>query len=77
MTALIYIYSQFTSPETWKFNKARQNWIIRNVLTSKVRMRGSSARYLPTNSPLLQVPEKHVPMVVEHLSKVQGRAREV
>ncbi|KAF9780067.1 hypothetical protein BJ322DRAFT_308982 [Thelephora terrestris] len=55
--ALSYIYSQFSSPETWKFNKARQNWIIRNVWTSKV-------------------PDKYVPMVVEYLSRVQGRVRE-
>ena len=36
VAALIYVYSQSNSPDTWKFNKARQNWIIRNVWTSKV-----------------------------------------
>ena len=40
-TALVYIYSQHTSPETWKFNKARQNWIIRNIWSSKVGRRFS------------------------------------
>jgi len=55
--ALTYIYFQSTSPETWKFNKARQNWVIRNVWTSKV-------------------PDRYVSMVVEHLFKVQGQARE-
>jgi len=34
--SLFYVYSQSTSPETWKFNKDRQNWIIRNIWTSKV-----------------------------------------
>lgn len=34
--ALVYIYSHSTSLETWKFNKARQNWVVRNVWTSKV-----------------------------------------
>ncbi|TFK56100.1 hypothetical protein OE88DRAFT_1652705 [Heliocybe sulcata] len=29
--ALGYARSQFSDPETWKFNKARQNWLIRNV----------------------------------------------
>ncbi|KAF9652118.1 hypothetical protein BDM02DRAFT_3109523 [Thelephora ganbajun] len=55
--ALTYIYSQSTLPEIWKFNKARQNWIIRNVWTSKV-------------------PGKYFPMVVDYLSRVQGRVRE-
>lgn len=55
--ALVYIYSQHTSPETWKFNKARQNWIIRNIWSSKIQ-------------------EKYVTMLVEYLSKVQGRVRE-
>ncbi|KAI0332509.1 hypothetical protein GY45DRAFT_1360269 [Cubamyces sp. BRFM 1775] len=29
--ALHYAFTQFEEPESWKFNKARQNWIIRNV----------------------------------------------
>ncbi|EPQ59582.1 hypothetical protein GLOTRDRAFT_119627 [Gloeophyllum trabeum ATCC 11539] len=29
--ALTYAWSQFHEAETWKFNKARQNWLIRNV----------------------------------------------
>ncbi|KAI0663115.1 hypothetical protein C8Q70DRAFT_493546 [Cubamyces menziesii] len=28
---LHYAFTQFEEPESWKFNKARQNWIIRNV----------------------------------------------
>lgn len=46
MVALIYIYSQSASPGTWKFNKARQNWIIRNVWTSKVRSEGPEGLHL-------------------------------
>ncbi|KAA1466114.1 hypothetical protein DENSPDRAFT_12536 [Dentipellis sp. KUC8613] len=29
--ALLYAYAQFNDPPNWKFNKARQNWLIRNV----------------------------------------------
>ncbi|KAM6495602.1 DUF2373 domain containing protein [Amanita muscaria] len=29
--ALAYAYSRYRHPEKWKFNKARQNWITRNV----------------------------------------------
>ncbi|PFH52642.1 hypothetical protein AMATHDRAFT_46186 [Amanita thiersii Skay4041] len=34
--ALEYAYLQYTSPSEWKFNKARQNWLIRNVWLSKM-----------------------------------------
>ena len=30
-TALAYVFSQSVKPKTWKFNKARQNWLIRNL----------------------------------------------
>ncbi|KAF8845748.1 hypothetical protein BDN67DRAFT_296660 [Paxillus ammoniavirescens] len=29
--ALSYAYQRFLDPKSWKFNKARQNWLIRNV----------------------------------------------
>ncbi|TFY69447.1 hypothetical protein EVG20_g3160 [Dentipellis fragilis] len=29
--ALLYTYAQFDDPPNWKFNKARQNWLIRNI----------------------------------------------
>ncbi|KAH9947282.1 hypothetical protein B0H21DRAFT_346134 [Amylocystis lapponica] len=29
--ALEYAFSQFQDPASWKFNKARQNWLIRNI----------------------------------------------
>ncbi|KAF5370143.1 hypothetical protein D9758_001288 [Tetrapyrgos nigripes] len=29
--ALEYAFTQFRRPKKWKFNKARQNWLIRNV----------------------------------------------
>jgi hypothetical protein len=31
VSALSYAYQRFLDPESWKFNKARQNWLIRNV----------------------------------------------
>ncbi|PCH41374.1 hypothetical protein WOLCODRAFT_163035 [Wolfiporia cocos MD-104 SS10] len=32
--ALSYAFTQFDDPSKWKFNKARQNWLIRNVWSS-------------------------------------------
>ncbi|KZP12079.1 hypothetical protein FIBSPDRAFT_799246 [Athelia psychrophila] len=29
--ALVYAFTQFADPDNWKFNKARQNWLIRNI----------------------------------------------
>ncbi|KAF9221940.1 hypothetical protein BS17DRAFT_809654 [Gyrodon lividus] len=33
--ALSYAYERFRDPQSWKFNKARQNWLIRNVWSEK------------------------------------------
>ncbi|KAI0772642.1 hypothetical protein BC629DRAFT_1529151 [Irpex lacteus] len=33
--ALSYAYAQVDTPSSWKFNKARQNWLIRNVLSEE------------------------------------------
>jgi len=33
--ALSYARSQFSSPDSWKFNKARQNWLTRNVWSAE------------------------------------------
>jgi len=33
--ALEYIFTQMNRPSRWKFNKARQNWLIRNVWSSE------------------------------------------
>ncbi|KAF8640080.1 hypothetical protein AX17_001320 [Amanita inopinata Kibby_2008] len=33
--ALAYAYTQHNHPSEWKFNKARQNWLIRNVWSPK------------------------------------------
>ena len=29
--ALHYAFCQFDDPASWKFNKAKQNWLIRNI----------------------------------------------
>jgi hypothetical protein len=34
-TALEYVFTQMNRPSRWKFNKARQNWLIRNVWSSE------------------------------------------
>ncbi|KIJ70353.1 hypothetical protein HYDPIDRAFT_23468 [Hydnomerulius pinastri MD-312] len=31
LKALSFAYERFQNPESWKFNKARQNWLIRNI----------------------------------------------
>ncbi|KZT12920.1 uncharacterized protein LAESUDRAFT_689896 [Laetiporus sulphureus 93-53] len=33
--ALHYAFTQFDDPVSWKFNKARQNWLIRNVWSAR------------------------------------------
>ncbi|KAJ6599322.1 hypothetical protein DFH09DRAFT_32325 [Mycena vulgaris] len=34
--ALSYAFSQFRKPSKWKFSKARQNWLIRNVWSETI-----------------------------------------
>ncbi|RXW25201.1 hypothetical protein EST38_g649 [Candolleomyces aberdarensis] len=34
--ALEYTFTQFNDPSEWKFNKAKQNWILRNVWSSEM-----------------------------------------
>jgi hypothetical protein len=34
-TALEYVFTQMNRPSRWKFNKARQNWLIRNIWSSE------------------------------------------
>lgn len=34
--ALAYAYAKFAEPDNWKFNKARQNWLIRNIWSEQV-----------------------------------------
>jgi len=33
--ALTYAHQQFDDPTNWKFNKARQNWLIRNIWSNQ------------------------------------------
>ncbi|KAF8803838.1 hypothetical protein BYT27DRAFT_7171242 [Phlegmacium glaucopus] len=33
--ALEYVFTQMNRPSRWKFNKARQNWLIRNIWSSE------------------------------------------
>ncbi|KAK2463607.1 hypothetical protein APHAL10511_004358 [Amanita phalloides] len=34
LKALVYAFSEYQSPAEWKFSKARQNWLIRNIWSS-------------------------------------------
>ncbi|KAF8897330.1 hypothetical protein BD779DRAFT_1667327 [Infundibulicybe gibba] len=33
--ALMYAFAQFNRPSKWKFNKARQNWLLRNMFSNE------------------------------------------
>lgn len=44
MVALDYAFTQFEEPDNWKFNKARQNWIIRNVWSEEAVCATAGAR---------------------------------
>lgn len=35
LLALVYVYTQIENPSRWKFNKAKQNWLIRNIWSSQ------------------------------------------
>ncbi|KAI0824617.1 hypothetical protein BC628DRAFT_389840 [Trametes gibbosa] len=48
--ALLYAYTQFEEPDEWKFNKARQNWLIRNVWSDEA----IPDKYLPTATKYLE-----------------------
>ncbi|KAH7887990.1 hypothetical protein F5I97DRAFT_934960 [Phlebopus sp. FC_14] len=41
--ALSYAYERFQNPSSWKFNKARQNWLIRNIWSEQA----IPEKYLP------------------------------
>ncbi|KAF8076127.1 hypothetical protein FPV67DRAFT_1664428 [Lyophyllum atratum] len=36
---LVYAFLQFHRPSKWKFNKARQNWLIRNIWSKEMASR--------------------------------------
>jgi WKF domain len=73
--ALDYAFTQFNAPKEWKFNKARQNWIVRNVfnvesvtilsLPLDTRLTEPSARY-----------PKHISLLLSNTSLVYRVARE-
>ncbi|KAH9943126.1 uncharacterized protein BXZ73DRAFT_97180 [Epithele typhae] len=48
--ALQYAFSQFNDPTSWKFNKARQNWLIRNIWLAEA----IPEQYLPLTIQYLQ-----------------------
>ncbi|KAF8450744.1 hypothetical protein L210DRAFT_2409621 [Boletus edulis BED1] len=73
--ALSYAYERCRGIETWKFNKARQNWLLRNVWSEQAVSRGLS---LPFNVVfrVIQVPENYIPLVIGYLAGISGGARE-
>ena len=63
-------------PSRWKFNKARQNWLIRNVWSSEAVSLFSLDVWFDDKM-LYQVPEIYFPLVLRYLANVQGGCREV
>lgn len=63
-------------PSKWKFNKARQNWLIRNVWAPEAVSRDDLDSAF-SNVLDLQLPDVYVPLVVKYLANVQGGSREV
>ncbi|KAF8529745.1 hypothetical protein BU17DRAFT_79848 [Hysterangium stoloniferum] len=69
LKALEYVHANVTSAPDWKFNKARQNWIIRNVWDDAI----DNSRPAMT----IQVPDLYFPSCIKYLSGVQGNTRDV
>lgn len=73
--------SQGTAPpgQAWKFNKANQNWLIRNVwnesevslITAVLRLKADEAELTE------QVPEEYVDNVMRYLNTIKGGGRTV
>lgn len=82
VAALSYAYTQFADPSAWKFNKARQNWLIRNVwsdsavsppgITPSLYNSDISLNHLPD-----QIPDKYFPLVTRYLTDIKGGVRDV
>ncbi|CAO1622557.1 unnamed protein product [Sympodiomycopsis kandeliae] len=88
--ALTYAYTHNTSRSTWKFQKAKEAWLQRHLLTVPLSSETgqqsetgrtdtisgdpSSEETQPTvdNS----IPDKYLPLVVNYLSTMQGKAKD-
>lgn len=35
LSVLVYAFERYDRPDRWKFNKSRQNWLVRNVWNSQ------------------------------------------
>ena len=79
-SALQYAYIQFADRSAWKFNKARQNWLLRNVwseeMVSLLHTHNRSGIVLSPRT-LFQVPETYFTLACHYLQTVQGGVREV
>lgn len=74
--ALSYAFAQFRDPGHWKFNKAKQNWLVRNFW-SAIAVCHLLFMLHPILNGCLQIPEKYEELITKYLSAVQGNAREV
>ncbi|KAG1755974.1 hypothetical protein EDB19DRAFT_1625530 [Suillus lakei] len=63
--ALSYAYTRFQDPPNWKFNKARQIWLIKRLWSEE--MASFSCAYIP---------EKYFTLVTKYLADVKGGIRD-
>ncbi|PPQ63976.1 hypothetical protein CVT24_009099 [Panaeolus cyanescens] len=73
---LEYAFLQMNKPAKWKFNKARQNWLIRNIWSPENVIYFSTASKLLFIHEIYQIPELYMPLLCKYLSNVQGGSRE-
>lgn len=74
--ALIHAYTRSAKPEAWKFNKAYQNWIIKNAISIDAVLT-PVIHFLLVLMVLSQIPEKYNYILKEYLSGCQGKAKDV
>ena len=74
-SALSYAYERCRRVEDWKFNKARQHWLLRN-LWSEHAVNSKTILAVRRCVKSMQVPGSYVPLVIEYLVGIRGSARE-
>ncbi|KAJ8592129.1 hypothetical protein M405DRAFT_764030 [Rhizopogon salebrosus TDB-379] len=74
--ALSYAYARFQDPPNWKFNKARQIWLIKKLWSEEMASFSSAFVGLLIAGFLFQIPEKYFALVTTYLADVKGGIRD-
>ncbi|KAG2152893.1 hypothetical protein DEU56DRAFT_727237 [Suillus clintonianus] len=75
--SLSYAYARFQDPPNWKFNKARQIWLIKRLWSEE--MASFSCEFDDCKADcgfLSQIPEKYFALVTKYLADVKGGIRD-